>query len=1450
VRLWTIAAAVIVVLILLLSDLPQVNTSTNPVPSPHGANPADATASTPASNAARSPFQGSAATGGPAVRASPAELCEEGIAPACPRSEFATPAASSVIPASGRPSSWTNLTPPKGKPNPTERYEAAMVYYPTANDVIVFGGFGTAPGGATTYLDDTWAYSGGHWTELIANASCTATTCPSPRAGAMLAYDAQSQSLLLFGGYITVPVGIFGAYRVIAFNDTWSFANDTWTNLTTSAGAAPPARELGAMTYDPSDNYVLLFGGENATQDSTGDTWKFQNNAWTQLNLATNPGSREEMSMAYSPDGYVLLFGGQTVTASGATKQIIQNNCNGASGPYIGWWFYKGAWTPMNGTWFDAGYGECAPMVPRAPAINVSPDTITGAPFPPCGRIGAAVGWSPKNNRFVIYGGYGPTDYGFDACFGTDGVLNDTYTYALYPGGFYLWNNATSPPGPPARELMGSASDFGDGYFEIFGGYNDTTGSVLNETWRFYELVYAKLTGPNSIDTAPGSFNLLGDTWTLDGYGGTGDLDYKITYAKIRNSNALAGTAGCSNITSGATDVLPYNGTWDFNCFPTAKSFNVDRVTLSVIDEGNSSHPKATANWTFTILPPQAIAVYSEYVQDFYQNVNFEDTFTIWTEVAGGGAISVAASIGGQKIGGLNRTDGGKFWNVTLNMSPYGAGTTLQAEAQFGNWTLNVTDALTIVDTPSWLLTLFKATGATQSVIYQGSGVWNKTYTIDEKYAWSLSSSTNFSIPVTLVGGSYGLIPSVNVLFTATSGGALGITGTFSLSTPSISIGPASLKVTASLSMTGTFDVVGSGVQWGSASAAITVTATLSASIPIYGFSLFGCNIGFTLQLSISPSITLDLILAPATSPSQDLIPDVGVMIQRFVGSFSLALSASINFGIGIASIGLGVGLSVAVAFTITPSFDIAAGWVNGSIFVTAQFLWWSDSFNIVGPANIFSWGPDAGVVHPGLGPYLENSYNNGTDTKWVVQEEYYAASDYDQNLWNTASTAGPAISDIYPWTEVASAAGYNGADLFFTDDNTSAPQSTGLLISAAHLDGSTNAFAKVVGPVDADDYEIANPKAVTLPNGEEYVLWTALPNSEASVPTPLELTSMELQGAEFYPNNLTWGPVHTFSVGGFAQSYQVNVDGNSGAVLELIADRPLLTNTAAENLVEYNLTTGAVISNETTSGYSEIISFRGTPGLAVLLNLWGNYTVVQTSTLGPVAILDSPPHDGSIVSETFAEGSSSTLLVLYRGNLSSELVVYDTGSQSVVGTLNLGVDALDAQGITVGPNTDVFVRSIAGLQGWAETAGSFTNLTNVSLPGIVSYGIVQSGSGFVLYSIVDTGGNATEPIRDLELAEFGAALAPVTAPPGVSTTTSPPGSSSTSTPDYLLYLVIAAVAVVLILAVIAVATRRKSPPSGGAGASAEAVPAPPPGASGAPTSGTTDPGTTPPPPS
>jgi len=1396
VRRPTVWAVLAVIVVLFLSGVPvqpgyrssgQQSPDTAVLPAAHASAASPATGQTAKAVAQRPSLLQEAR--GPVGRT----LCLSGIIGACPSSGSSSEAAAAAAPAGSvsplgdPPSSWKQLTPPAGNPNPSARDSVAEAYYPAGHEVLLFGG--TYSGFA--FYGDTWGFSDGKWTELISNTSCTPKTCPTARGGAMMAYDPAKQAMLLFGGL----------NFTVTFNDTWLFANNSWTNITANLSVSPSPRFDGSMTYDSLDNYILLYGGEGLNFNTLPDTWKFANGEWTNItgSVGTAPSARAGAAIADSPSGYIMLFGGEDVYDNGSDTYIITNPCNPA-GEEVAWWFYEGKWS------IESGYENTCIASPASPSPSTAVPDASGVAAPPCARYGAALGWSPKNNRFVLYGGYGYPTSASDVCQGSATYLNDTWSYDLEPGGVFLWNNVSGGTVPVARAYMGYATDYSDDYFEIFGGGNGFL-SELNDTWRFYEAVFAKLTGPQSIATS--GEVLFRIPYTVLGYGGTGSLNYQLSVKNTRNSNQLT-TGVCDWFYNASSTPLPYNGTVVIRCDPKPSNFGIYRITLTVTDEGNGSRPTATANWTTTVVPPEEMYIYSEYAGYFYAGVDFKNTFTIYAEVANFSASSLTATIGGQSLS-FAQSSHTRWWNATdVQMSSFSPGTTIQATADFSNWTENVTFYVQMISTPSWLGTLFKATGASQSISSKGAGPFNKTYTITEQYNWNLGNSTNFSIPVPLVGGQYGLIPSVNVTFNATSAGNLSVLGTLSLTPPTITIGPASLKITASIQMAGTFDVVGSGVQWGQAQANVQVSASLSASIPIYGFSLFGCNVGFTLQLTISPTITLQMILAPLQAGGEQIISGVAVEIQKFLGSFSLALSAAINFGIGIASIGLGVGLSVAVAFQLNP-FSVYAGWVNGTIFVTAQFLWWSDSFNIVGPATVFSWGA-AAPRDDSEAPFVGTSYDEGNDSKWTVQVEYYKASDYDGNVWNPAASSGPAISDIYPWTEVAGAAAFNGAYLFYTDDNTSLPESAGLLLSGARLNSTTNAFSAAPAPRDSADYELANPEAATLSDGSIYVVWSALPSAESSVDSPLNLTSIELQGADFRPNTDQWSSVRTFSTGGFAQSYQVDGTGTSAKVLELTSEQPFLGNKAPEHLVEYDEGSAAILANVSTTDLSEIVSFRAASNLAVVESLGGNFSLVSLPSGDTIPISYSPPSGSSLISATFAIGSSTTLVLLYREATASDLVVYDTATGQTLGTLPIGADELQAEGISSNATTYVFVRTAAGVDGWAEAAGTFTNLTTLSLPGVVSYGLVQAASSIVVYAIVPTGGTATEPIRELDLTEIGAALPQVTVPPSVKSS-----SSSLPASDYALYLGVAAAGVVALLSVVAVLTRRKPPASSSA---------------------------------
>jgi hypothetical protein len=1392
------AIAITVVGILLLSGLPNVpgtgGSASTPAASAQDASPA-VSRSVPPPLAV--PPAGSERGTAELSSGRPA-LCELGLIQYC-ASSGPTPSADVRPDGTGR-SSWKDITPPVGSPNPAYSEEPAVSYFPAGHDVILYGGLGFESTGGLAYLHDTWSFVDNHWTELWDNATCTPTTCPSPRAGAMLAYDPARNALLLFGGETGYDASPF--YAPVALNDTWVFANDTWTNISSTLGPAPSPRFEGSMIYDPSDNYILLFGGMNANSNSLGDTWEFSANRWTNISakVGTAPGSRAGAAIAGSPSGYVLLYGGALMTDGGDDSTIYENACIGSGG--VAYWFYQGKWSAL--TYPDTNTGICMPKRPADPNASTptgadpTPSSATAVANPPCGRVGAALGWSPKNARFVLFGGYGPyRENALGVCAGGPTELNDTFSYGNSPGGTFAWFNVTDSGDPYPRAYMGYTSDFTDDYFEIFGGVEGFL--FNNQTWRFYEIVHARLTGPSGIDTAEKLH--LESPFFVTGYGGSGLLAYSFSVHEERNSNTLDTGPGCSAFYAG-TKTLPYSGTLNFTCQPDPKSFNIFRITLTVSDQNNSSD-RATSNWTFSVLPPEAMDLFSEYVGYFYDGISLENTFSLYTEVNNGPAVSISATLAGHNVHFTQRAGHPKWWDATVQMSSEPTGAILAATAQFGNWTQNTTDALTMITPPSWLQSIFDYSTANLTVTPHGSGSLNRSYTITDSYAWNLGDGLGFSLPIELLAGSYDMIPSLKVQLTATSTGELAIVGSLPLSIPSIDIGPASLTINITLSLTGTFDVVGSGVSWVNASAVINIDADLSASIPIYGFSILGFTVGFVLEVGINASAALRLILAPTTDTADEIVHNIGVMIQNFIGSFSVALSAAVDFGIGIASVGLGGSLSVAFTFVTQPDFAIRDGWVNGTIFVTASFLCWSKQWDLAS-GNIYMWDPPGPLDSSGVRS-PESGYNS-TGGPWTIHLRYYNTTGYDANVWDAAMTSGPAISDIYPYTEISGATAFTGPYLFYSYDNVSDSPTKGLGFVGEHLNTTTNILSAVRAPSDPG-FLVVSPEVTRLTDGDLYVLWDAVPDAETSLASPLDLTSIALHGAVFDPADDTWGPVHMFSSGEFAESF---LPGSAGHSLELLSAAPLIGGSTAERLVEYNLTSGAVESNVSLTGVSEIVGLRGTTNLTLLQLEDGNYSLFDFVTGKSVAISYVPPSGEVLISAGFVVGTTTTLALLYRGGSSSEIVLYDTASGHTLGTLPLGGSTSEIEGIGSGGTNYLFVRTSLGLDSWTEKAGTFIPLETINESHLESYGLVEAGTSILVYGLV-TNGASSDPVKTLVLDEIGATLPAVSGPSASKTGTS---AKASTPPDYLLYLGVAAGAVVLLLAAVYIGTRRRAPPN------------------------------------
>ena len=204
----------------------------------------------------------------------------------------ATPDASpDASPDAAQPPSvdWSNVTPDL---SPPERIISAMVYDSHHQQTIMFSGNSAQTGHD---YDDTWAWDGSAWTQLSPD------TSPPARHGHSMAYDAATQTTILFGGI-----------QSSLLDDTWQWNGTDWSQL--SPTDSPPSRRFPTMAYDDDTQQVILFGGTNENDTSgpaINDMWAFDGTNWTELTPNTLPPVRFFSNLTYDAGHhYLLLYGG------------------------------------------------------------------------------------------------------------------------------------------------------------------------------------------------------------------------------------------------------------------------------------------------------------------------------------------------------------------------------------------------------------------------------------------------------------------------------------------------------------------------------------------------------------------------------------------------------------------------------------------------------------------------------------------------------------------------------------------------------------------------------------------------------------------------------------------------------------------------------------------------------------------------------------------------------------------------------------------------------------------------------------------------------------------------------------------------------------------------------------------------------------------------------------
>src|SRR5215831_8670219 len=188
---------------------------------------------------------------------------------------------------------WSPLRPP------ARRYDAAAVYDPAGDRLVVVGGWLGA-----AQVNDVWVRGlgpGSSWQLL------TMSSPPSARSGHTVIYDSVRSRLILFGGQDN--------NAGMALNDVWVAAlgpSPGWTQLAPT-GTPPPGRAGHVAVYDAASDRMIVFGGTNATTPELNDAWALTLSgtpAWQDLHANGAP-SRKGASAIHDPvGGRMLVFGG------------------------------------------------------------------------------------------------------------------------------------------------------------------------------------------------------------------------------------------------------------------------------------------------------------------------------------------------------------------------------------------------------------------------------------------------------------------------------------------------------------------------------------------------------------------------------------------------------------------------------------------------------------------------------------------------------------------------------------------------------------------------------------------------------------------------------------------------------------------------------------------------------------------------------------------------------------------------------------------------------------------------------------------------------------------------------------------------------------------------------------------------------------------------------------
>lgn len=206
-------------------------------------------------------------------------------------------------------SAWTQI--PKAGTWPAARKDAAMVWVPSLNQMLVYGGNNGS--GTANRFSDLWLLSvnvgasTAAWT-LLAPGGVTPPAQSAPCVG----YDPVGRRLILFGGETSDGASTNTTYQYLVDTNVWQ--RDTPT------GTVPSSRSFSQCAWDPGAGRLVLYGGQDSAGNPIAGAYAYDPDAkrWATLALGTGsgvPGNSSDGGATYSTAlGGMFWFGGRTAT--------------------------------------------------------------------------------------------------------------------------------------------------------------------------------------------------------------------------------------------------------------------------------------------------------------------------------------------------------------------------------------------------------------------------------------------------------------------------------------------------------------------------------------------------------------------------------------------------------------------------------------------------------------------------------------------------------------------------------------------------------------------------------------------------------------------------------------------------------------------------------------------------------------------------------------------------------------------------------------------------------------------------------------------------------------------------------------------------------------------------------------------------------------------------------